>query len=363
MRNISEEDILNNVFANPSASEIDPGWGGVSDLCPNGKLAVVSMMGGYSMTKVQDFIGSFIQFADPKCTKLVLMLKGKNGIHKAAEMYPDRVEVVDFDEGQPFEPVEYKKRGVMDQRYEVAMLWLERHYKEYRYVMATDTRDYFYYGDPLKALVHRLNSSGYLGREFVGSVSESFALGSFSGYVNDFINQCAIDWLQPCGSKCYETLNKLTYTNGDPFATVNTGNVLGTAVGLLHYYRFHIRMTIESKYGFDQVRGTDQGQFTFYVHGMLQEAKYPHTVLIFPSSRAGFTANPMPYNRIARRRRQDGSGWEYAVKDCGGNFLASIHQSDRDKEVDALLRTQRGLSNPWRKLLDEGQFDTYFMIK
>lgn len=361
MRNVTE-DQLNNVFANPSAKEIDPAWGGVgSQQCPNGKLAIVSMMGGYSMNKVQDFIGSFIHFADPHCTKLVLMLKGKKGIHKSAEMYPDRVEIVDFEDGEPFEPVIYKHRGVMDRRYEVAMFWLEQHYKEYRYVMATDTRDYFFFGDPLKALVRLLDNSGYLGKEFVGSVSESFALGSFSGYVNDFINQCAIDWLEPCGT-CYRALTKMTYTNGDSFATVNTGNVVGTAVGLLHYYRFHIRMTVESNYGFDKVRGTDQGLFTFYVHGMLQEANYPHKVLIFPSSRAGFTANPMPYNRIARRPRKDGTGWEYAVKDCGGNYLASIHQSDRDNEVDKLLRTQQGLSAPWRKLMDSGEFESYFQI-
>eukprot|EP00744_Colponema_vietnamica_P007371 GILI01010617.1.p1 GENE.GILI01010617.1~~GILI01010617.1.p1 ORF type:complete len:633 (+),score=84.39 GILI01010617.1:224-1900(+) len=361
MRNVTE-DILNNVFANPSASEIDPGWGGVSDLCPNGKLAVVSMMGGYSMTKVQDFIGSFIHFADPNCTKLVVMLKGKKGIHKAAELYPNRVEVIDYEEGNPYTPVIFKDRPVIDQRYEVAKFWLEDHYKEYRYIMACDTRDYFFLGDPLEALVRRLRSSGYLGREFVGSVSESFALGSFSGYVSDFINQCAIDWLKPCGAHCYSHLTKMTYTNGDPYATVNSGNIVGTSVGLLHYYRFHVRMTVESKYGFDRAGGNDQGIFTFYTHGMIQEANYPHTVLIFPSSRAGFSANPMPFNRIARRLRKDGNGWDYAVKDCGGHFLASIHQSDRDGPIDSLLRSDQGIRVPWKNLIASGTFNQYFQI-
>ena len=73
--------------------------------CPNGRMALISMMGGYTFDKVQDFIGSFLSHGDARCTRLVVMLKwptdgtlavGRrrfNGIAKVAQMYPDRVEV------------------------------------------------------------------------------------------------------------------------------------------------------------------------------------------------------------------------------------------------------------------------------
>eukprot|EP00388_Colpodella_angusta_P025570 GDKK01003045.1.p1 GENE.GDKK01003045.1~~GDKK01003045.1.p1 ORF type:complete len:152 (-),score=4.09 GDKK01003045.1:202-621(-) len=109
--------------------------------------------------------------------------------------------------------------------------------------MNVDSRDYLFLADPLDALVRVLSQEDYIGAEFVGIVTESIALGSFGGLsvdYGDLVNQCAQEWLGlACGPKCYAHLSLMSYTNGEPYATLNSGQMLGTAIGMLHYYRFH----------------------------------------------------------------------------------------------------------------------------
>lgn len=183
---------VNDVFSNPSASDTDRD---ASPECPNGKLAVLTMMGGYTMDRVKEYIGSFLFYADPKCTKLVLLLKERTGIHKVAEMYPRRVEVVFYTE--EFIPKTWIKRGIIDQRHEVVLNWLEKNYKGFRYIMANDSKDIVYLSDPLKQLIATLSEGGFLNTEFAGSVVESFGSGSFS-WSDEGINMAQKKWMRTC---------------------------------------------------------------------------------------------------------------------------------------------------------------------
>lgn len=332
--------------------------------CPNGTLAVLSMLGTYKMDKVSDFIAAFLHYAEPNCTKLILLVTALTGVHKVVELYPSRIEVVWYTApNSPYTPTHLAGRGVVEERYEVAQLWLEKHIEKYRYVMNVDSRDFIFMSDPLSALHRVLSHEGFLGSEFVGIVTESIALGSFSGLSTDFgdlVNQCAQEWLRlACGPQCYAKLALMSYTNGEPFATVNSGQMLGTALGMLHYYRFHTAMVVESQYDFSSV---DQGLVTFYLHGILKHVGYPHRILVFASSRSGF-ANPPHVHRLTWRymiTKNGTSELEYAFRDCSNQNIAGVHQSDRNKGADALARSSFGVKAAWAGWIANKSFEEYF---
>lgn len=387
----ANKDTVNMVFTNPSAAEVDLGWG-VSDECPHGKLVVMTMMGGYPLSKVEGYISSFLYHAHPRCVKLVMMMQDRMAglidppppppplsqkvptgstttttttttttaaprhnttLHQIAEMYPDRIEAAYFGDGEEYEISVLRGRSITDIRFEVMQLWLEKHYREYRYVLATDSKDYVFATDPLEQLVQLLASNGYLHTEFVGSVVESMALGSHAGVHNDAISMFAAGWMSPCGPFCYPHMVKQQCTNGEPLGVINSGHVIGTAVGVLHYTRCHLRLTVETKYNFKSV---DQGLLTFYLQGLIQDAGFPHKVLLFASSRAGFV-NPTHLNKVARRRIRRVSTvegqvamnpndweWEYTMMDCTMSIVAGIHQSNRALPIDIHLRNNSFLN-------------------
>eukprot|EP00742_Colponemidia_sp_Colp-10_P018648 GILJ01021561.1.p1 GENE.GILJ01021561.1~~GILJ01021561.1.p1 ORF type:complete len:417 (-),score=44.37 GILJ01021561.1:171-1322(-) len=355
-------------------------------------MAVLTMMGGYPLSTVEGYISSFLYYANPKCVKLVMLLKDKAtglhdtvdtpfttnttnssasattatplpshrrnqvNIHQVADLFPDRIEAAYFGDNHTYAPTILKGRSITDLRFEVMQLWLEMHYKEYRYILATDSKDYVFASDPLDRFTRLLADSGNLHSEFVGSVVESMAIGSFSGVHNDAISMFAAGWMSPCGPSCFPHLAKKSCTNGEPLGIINSGHVVASSVGMLHYTRCHLRLTVETQYKFDSV---DQGLLTFYLQGLIQDAGYPHKVLLFSSSRSGFT-NPTHLNRVARRRirrirnepkqteedrqpeNQSNSSsdweWEYTMMDCEMNIISGIHQSNRAKAIDPHLR-------------------------
>eukprot|EP00388_Colpodella_angusta_P000172 GDKJ01000625.1.p1 GENE.GDKJ01000625.1~~GDKJ01000625.1.p1 ORF type:complete len:203 (+),score=5.98 GDKJ01000625.1:56-610(+) len=164
----------------------------------------------------------------------------------------------------------------------------------------------------------------------------------------------------------------MRYTNGEPLAILNCGHIIGTSLGLLHYLRFHIRMMNESGHICD---GTDQGLFTYYMYGMLQEAQYPHKVLTFSSSRSGFANMPTP-SRMSKRMRVDDPNpeeelqlqkyssvdldrdenntvkfnileKEYVITDCDNNIISGLHQFDRHRDSNSLLEKNPNVWKPW----------------
>eukprot|EP00742_Colponemidia_sp_Colp-10_P017034 GILJ01019565.1.p1 GENE.GILJ01019565.1~~GILJ01019565.1.p1 ORF type:complete len:572 (+),score=42.19 GILJ01019565.1:46-1716(+) len=356
--------VADKLFTVPAATNRTEGQHSRSDsMCPKGRLAVLSMLGSYKMDRVSDFISSFLHYSNPNCTTLVLLVTALTGVHKVADLYPGRVEVVWFTApDSPFRPRELAGRGVVEERYEVARLWLELNHGRFRYVMNVDSRDYLFLADPLDALVRVLSQEDYIGAEFVGIVTESIALGSFGGLsvdYGDLVNQCAQEWLGlACGPKCYAHLSLMSYTNGEPYATLNSGQMLGTAIGMLHYYRFHVRMVVASKYDFSSV---DQGLVTFYLHGILHYVGYPHKVLVFASSRSGF-ANPPQIHRLDRKLNNTAQpgNLEYRFRDCANQHIAGVHQSDRNKAADALARASPGVKESWRIWIINGSFEAYF---
>ena len=386
---------VNDVYSSPSAEEVRSRvaareWGGFSDRCPHGKMAVLSMVGSYGLGSVRDFLGAYLHSADPHCTRLVLMLKWaavkdarrwETEIGEVATNHTPRIELVVYTESDAdaaaargalsFKPNEwsnrddarvktgempvinlvevrdYRGRTYVDLRFEVAREWLERNYKDYRYASNIDSRDLIITGDPLKQVVRVLNNSrpvdgsapSYLGEEFIGAVSEFYPLGSFTTF-NEWASYWAPIWVSPCGPQCFPYLTRQSFTNGEPLAIINSGSLIGTTIGLLKYYRMHVRMTTESKWQFTH---SDQGIFTFYYYAALADTKYPHRILALHSSRSGF-ANPVHFDKITRRKAAGATEYEYAMEDCLGQRVVQIHQADRDPRADNILR-----SSPWIK--------------
>lgn len=375
----------NDIYSDPPQQTIAENvalrkWGGFSDECPDGKMAVMSMLGTYTLKKVRPFIGSFLLTAD-KCVKLVIFLKWTapasdliaartltRPFTSLAEKYPTRIEVVWYVEiernatevqqtvsnlldahNRNDKANEHRRAGIslislkhysgrhfVDQRFELAKEWLEINYKDYRYASNVDSRDLIFHRDPLGQLLKVLRENGpvgeegsYIGREFAGAISEAYPLGSFSTF-HEGTTKCAMDWITPCGVNCFQYLNRQSFTNGEPFAVINSGNLVGTTVGLMHYYRAHVRMTIESNYQFTH---SDQGMFTFYFYGALADTGFPHRLLAMHASRSGFS-NPPHFGRIIKSLEDP---QEYTSVDCAGNHVSIVHQADRDPKAEELI--------------------------
>lgn len=346
----------------------------VTAQCPYGTLGIVSMMAGYDIQVVHRFIGSYLSNADPICAKLIMIIKPDHGLESVAKHFPNRVEFVLLNESSEYYPVKLRGCKPADSRFEVAQRWLEKNYHRFRYVIAPDSRDYVWQADPFAQLIKILERQGYTDDEFIASVAEPYVVGGTtypSGIVSLFLRL----WIGSCGQHCFRKISKLRYTNGDPFAVLNSGHIIGTSLGLLHYFRFHVRMMNESGHKCD---GTDQGLFTYYMYGMLQEAHYPHKVLVFSSSRSGF-ANMPPPARVAKRIRTDNpvdpevemvldyysqEGFpmqdrfdnltvhpnlldrEYMITDCDNNIIAGLHQFDRYSENFYIERNPK-VWRPW----------------
>eukprot|EP00388_Colpodella_angusta_P025246 GDKK01002006.1.p1 GENE.GDKK01002006.1~~GDKK01002006.1.p1 ORF type:complete len:272 (-),score=-5.26 GDKK01002006.1:179-931(-) len=227
--------------------------------------------------------------------------------------------------------------------------------------MSIDSRDYLFRSDPLAQLVKILDQGGYKEADFVSSVGEAYPAGA-SHHPHYLVTFCLKMWTRSCGGdKCYEKIARSYFTNGEPLAVLNSGHIIGTAVGLLQYYRFHVDMMKESGHKCDQ---TDQGLFTYYMYGMLQEAGYPHKILVLSTSRSGFTNMPLPH-RIARMEVSNGTGYrkaEYTVFDCDGNIVAGLHQYDRYTDYN-IFEGNTALSAPWQRSIDDGSFHSHFQTR
>eukprot|EP00388_Colpodella_angusta_P005538 GDKJ01017075.1.p1 GENE.GDKJ01017075.1~~GDKJ01017075.1.p1 ORF type:complete len:625 (-),score=4.97 GDKJ01017075.1:105-1940(-) len=329
----------------------------VSAKCPNGVLGVLSMMVSYRIDTVGKFIGSFLAYGDPQCTRMIMMIGPHDGTERLQELYPDRVEFVMLDDSSPFKAEILKDcKAPADRRFEVIQRWLEKNHHRFRYIMATDSRDYLFLADPLAQLVKILKAEKYSGKEFVGSVAESFTAGGTT-HPHHLASYLMTEWVKSCGKLCYRNMAKYEFTNGEPFALLNSGHMIGTGLGLLHYFRFHVRMLIESAH---QCDGSDQGLMTYYMYGMLQEARYPHKVLVFSTSRSGFGNMPPPHRMSKRERNGD---WEYTLTDCDNNIYAGLHQFDRYQKDFWRLSDSSVINSPWLPLRRNGTFDEFFKPK
>lgn len=359
----------------------------VTAQCPHGKMGILSMMAGYDMGVVHRFIGSYLSNANPLCVKLIMIIKAGYGLENVSKHFPDRVEYVLLNESSEFYPVKLAGCKPADSRFEVAQRWLEKNYHLYRYVMAPDSRDYTWQADPLAQLIKILDRQSYLEDEFVGSVAEPFVVGGQT-HPSWVVSNLLRTWISSCGVHCFRKMSKLKYTNGEPFAVLNSGHIIGTSLGLLHYFRFHVRMMNESGHKCD---GTDQGLFTYYMYGMLQEAHFPHKVLVFSSSRSGF-ANMPPPARMAKRRRSDNSNpeaeiqlgyynmeglpiqdrfqnysvkthlfeQEYGITDCDNNIIAGLHQFDRHSNNEFFINRNPKVWKSWVPWIKNDTFEATF---
>eukprot|EP00388_Colpodella_angusta_P019651 GDKJ01049160.1.p1 GENE.GDKJ01049160.1~~GDKJ01049160.1.p1 ORF type:complete len:387 (+),score=20.13 GDKJ01049160.1:93-1253(+) len=346
------------------------GWRGQSKECPLGLMAVVAMMAKYDLNRVKNFIGSLMLNSDPNCVRLVMFISANMNVESAVRAFPGRVEAVRVHNCKGSEcdsdyfPQTLSHCTPSDSRYEVMQLWLEKNHHRFHFILSVDSRDYMWMADPYKQLLKVLGTfEKENGRdlatgdpvEFVASVAENFAAGGASHpqfSASGFLRR----WLSSCSHNCFRGIGKMKFTNGDPVAILNSGHIIGTSVGLLDYYRFHIKMMKESGHNCD---GTDQGLFTYYIYGMLQEAHYPHKILVFSSSNSGF-ANLPPPQRMSRRLKaanlpkDNPDSYEYTVLDCSGHIIAGLHQYDRLSFNNDLL--VRELGNRLNPLIDNGAF-------
>lgn len=327
----------------------------VSEQCPDGTLGVLTMMAGYTVKKVWRYIGSFISHANPNCTKLIMMVERGKNMESLLKHFSHHIELVYLEDNSEYSPVKMRGCKPADSRFEVAQRWLEKNYQRFRYLMGTDSRDYIWLADPLAQLVRVLRQQSYDEEEFVGSVAEPYIAGAAT-YPSRDVTDWLRTWLKSCGEHCYRKISHMKFTNGEPFAVLNSGHVIGTTLGLLHYYRFHVRMMADSGHHCD---GTDQGLFTYYMYGMLQEAHYPHKVLAFSSSRSGFANMPSP-SRMAKRNGTVPGEIEYTITDCNNNIFAGLHQFDRYKMDYELLENTPATLKPWQPWLKKNTFDSEF---
>lgn len=332
-----------------------------SERCPNGQLGIITMMTGYHMSQVRGFVGSFISHSDPHCTVMIAIVNPGDGLEGIAELYPNRVEVVLMIKTSEYYPRDLKHCPSADRRFGVVLRWLSKHHRRFRYIMSIDSRDYLFLADPYAQLLRVLSESGHSQHDFVSAVSEAYPAGG-STHPHYLVSHYVKKWVQSCGDKCYERIARSTFVNGEPLSVINSGHIIGTSIGLLHYYRFHVNMMKETGLRCGIV-GEDQGRFTFYMYGMLQEAHYPHKILVLSSSRSGFANMPLPY-RISRKEVNYLGAYktEYNIVDCNENIIAGLHQFDRYKDFK-LLEQNTAMSAPWRRLLDDGTFGKFFQRK
>ena len=107
--------------------------------------------------------------------------------------------------------------------------------------------------------------------------------------------------MRPCGNNCLGHLKHGAYTNGDPFAIINSGNLMGTSVAALHFYRLYVRLTLLSHFGAYTKSRSDQGLVTYALHAILPLVDFRARALVFYGARTGFL-NPPPFHRVTRRR-------------------------------------------------------------